>query len=684
VIDSGINPSLSEFSGKIAPASGDLVAQRGIADSEGHGTAVSAVAAAARNGQNTLGVAFDSAILSLNTSDPNDCGGEDGCKHTSTAITAAVDRARMEGAKVINISLGGEGASQALIAAIQRAANAGLVVVVSAGNDGAANPTAFASGIANAGGANVIIAGSIGVPVNGDPAQGVDLNQRSTFSNQAGRDAAKYLSALGYRVRAPDHTGAQFLWSGTSFSAPVISGAAALLASAFPNLTGSQIVTILFNSADDLGDVGTDATFGRGRLNIARAFAPQGTTRLAGSSPIAIGAATNGTLSGPMGDASPAMQGAIILDGFDRAYALDLAKTLERVAADRPLEDALQPGVSVARSVIGATAVSIAMRQNLTGPSQLEIAQTGLTEEEARRARVVAGSALSRLSPRTAVAFGFSQTGQALQQKLTGRGNGAFLIARDPAERTGFTAGDAGSVALRHDLGIAGVTVTAEQGDVRQQGELRQRDLLAPDAIRRGYSSTSLTADRSFGDLHASLGVTRLQEEATVLGGRFGFAPGGSATTFVDTALRYDLSRNWGIEGRYRNGWTQLPGGSGFVQGGSMASNGWAVDLWRRNAVTAGDLVSLRVTQPLRVQSGGYRLNLPVAYDYADGSVDYSVSEFSLAPKGREVAFEAAYLLPLFDGAGSLSANTFYRMDPGHVAAALDDVGAAVRFSLDF
>jgi hypothetical protein len=385
-----------------------------------------------------------------------------------------------------------------------------------------------------------------------------------------------------------------------------------------------------------------------------------------------------------MGDASPAMQGAIILDGFDRAYALDLAKTLERVAADRPLEDALQPGVSVARSVIGATAVSIAMRQNLTGPSQLEIAQTGLTEEEARRARVVAGSALSRLSPRTAVAFGFSQTGQALQQKLTGRGNGAFLIARDPAERTGFTAGDAGSVALRHDLGIAGVTVTAEQGDVRQQGELRQRDLLAPDAIRRGYSSTSLTADRSFGDLHASLGVTRLQEEATVLGGRFGFAPGGSATTFVDTALRYDLSRNWGIEGRYRNGWTQLPGGSGFVQGGSMASNGWAVDLWRRNAVTAGDLVSLRVTQPLRVRSGGYRLNLPVAYDYADGSVDYSVSEFSLAPKGREVAFEAAYLLPLFDGAGSLSANTFYRMDPGHVAAALDDVGAAVRFSLDF
>jgi hypothetical protein len=558
------------------------------------------------------------------------------------------------------------------------------VVIVSAGNDGAANPNDFASNLANAGGGNVIIAGSIGVPVNGDPAQGVDLNQISSFSNQAGRDAARYLAALGYRVRAPDHTGAQFLWSGTSFSAPVISGAAALLASAFPEPHGCADRHDPVNSADDIGAAGTDATFGRGRLNIARAFQPQGATKLAGASPVPLSGSSNGTLSGPMGDASPSMKGAIILDGFDRAYALDIAQTLDRVAAERPLEDALQPGVAAGRSAIGATSVSISVRRNLTGPSQLEIAQTGLGEEDARRARVVAGSALSRLTPRTAAAFGFSQSGHSLQQRLTGRGNGAFLIAQDPAERTGFTGGNSGSLGLRHDLGIAGVTVTAEQGEVRQQGERRQFELVAPDVIRPGYSKMAVTADRSFGDLHATLGVTRLQEEATVLGARFGFAPGGSATTFVDTALRYDLSRNWGIEGRYRNGWTQLPGGSGFVQGGSMASNGWAVDLWRRNAVTAGDLVSLRVTQPLRVRSGGYRLNLPVAYDYADGSVDYSVSEFSLAPKGREVAFEAAYLLPLFDGAGSLSANTFYRMDPGHVAAALDDVGAAVRFSLDF
>src|SRR5690348_17565245 len=43
------------------------------------------------------------------------------------------------------------------------------------------------------------------------------------------------------------------LFRSTSFSAPAISGAVALMAQAFPNLTGKQIVNILFQTADDLG-----------------------------------------------------------------------------------------------------------------------------------------------------------------------------------------------------------------------------------------------------------------------------------------------------------------------------------------------------------------------------------------------------------------------------------------------
>lgn len=673
VIDSGINPALGDFTGKIAPGSGDIVASRGISDTEGHGTAVSAVAAAGRNGSSILGVAFDSLILSLNTSDPDDCDEEDGCSHPDSAIAVAIDRARTNGARVINISLGGDGISNGVLAAVQRAAAAGLVIVVSAGNDAAASPDQFAARMALQASANVIIAGSVGVAGG----TGTDLSQLSTFSNQAGSSAANYLTALGYRVRAPDHTGAQFLWSGTSFSAPVISGAAALLASAFPNLTGAQIVEILMTSADDLGAAGTDATFGRGRINLTRAFQPIGATHAAGVSNLALSGEVNGTTSGPMGDAEPDLPGVVILDGFDRAYALDLARTLSRTPSERPLGENLELGLASAHGEVGGTSVSITTRRDLAGRSQLEVARTGLTEEEARRARVVAGAALTRLTPRTAIAFGFSETGRGLQQRLARSGNGAFLVARDPAGRTGFIAGEAGSLGLRHDLGIAAVTVTAERGEVRQPG-------VTPGLESRGYTSSSITADRRFGRLATSLGVTRLDEQATVLGARFGFAPAGSSTTFVDLSLRYDLSSLWGAEARLRGGWTRLPGGNGFVEGGTMTSDAWSVDLWRRNAFASGEMVSLRVTQPLRVRGGGYLLNLPVSYDYADRSVGYAPTIFSLSPRGRELALEAAYLMPLFDGAGNLSLNAFMRRDPGNIEAARDDLGAAMRFSLDF
>ncbi|MFX7792788.1 S8 family serine peptidase, partial [Acinetobacter baumannii] len=86
------------------------------------------------------------------------------------------------------------------------------------------------------------IAGSVGT-----------TDQLSTFSDKAGAGAAHYLAAVGENVRAPDNHNKTFLWTGTSFSAPQISGAVALLAQAFPTLTGAQIVSILYQSARDAG-----------------------------------------------------------------------------------------------------------------------------------------------------------------------------------------------------------------------------------------------------------------------------------------------------------------------------------------------------------------------------------------------------------------------------------------------
>ena len=271
VVDGGINTDSAEFTGRIHQDSNDFAGSRGIKDEGGHGNAVSSAIAAAKNGTGAHGMAFDASLLVLRTDTPGSCAtddpddpDDDGCSHLSSAIAAGINQARISGARVLNISLGGDSAGSQVRNAIASATAAGTIVVVSAGNAGNAAPDGFAAEVAASGNGLVIIAGSVG-----------ETNGISTFSNRAGTQAANFLTALGERVRANDHEGTAFLWSGTSFSAPQISGAAALLAQAFPNLTGTQIVQLLLTSARDAGVAGTDDVYGRGILDIAAAFQPQ-------------------------------------------------------------------------------------------------------------------------------------------------------------------------------------------------------------------------------------------------------------------------------------------------------------------------------------------------------------------------------------------------------------------------
>ena len=135
--------------------------------------------------------------------------------------------------------------------AIQRAVDAGVIMIMAAGNRGTADPNAFAlQNIQDNGGSGLfIIAGAM------------DSNRSiSCFSNRAGTPARNhYLAALGRGNATVNHLGAACERQRHVLPAPTIAGAAALLAGAFPNLTGAQIVQMLLNTADDAGAAGTDA-----------------------------------------------------------------------------------------------------------------------------------------------------------------------------------------------------------------------------------------------------------------------------------------------------------------------------------------------------------------------------------------------------------------------------------------
>lgn len=615
-----------------------------------------------------MGVAFDATIVSIRADKPGSCASEDGCAFADDAIAKGIDAARMAGAKVINLSLGGGGPGPSALAAMQRAVNAGIVLVIAAGNDGTANPDSFALKPAQQFAGMVIIAGSIGAP---DGNGGTDLNAISSFSNRAGTGAVYYLAALGYRDRAPDQTGTQYLWSGTSFSAPTISGAVALLAQAFPNLTGAEIVEILFGSADDLGVAGIDAIFGNGRLNIARAFQPIGTTSLAGSQE-PVSTTSNGDLPPASGDANGgASFGAIILDGYDRAFVLDLAKTLNRAEPSRPLSRAIQTGVEVNRVSAGPLTVAMTVAQRRDLPQGFALEELGIGPEDARKSRLIAGAAIARLDNKTAVAFGFAEGAKAMERQLSGAEPGAFLIAKDVAGDPGFAARREGSVAIRRNLGPVGVTVSGESGSVWT--EVRTTASGSP------YRWSSVMLDRNLGKTWLSVGLSRLEEKQSLLGGRMGNAlgGGGSSSLFVDVEARRDLGGGISAGVMARRGWTSFAAGK-------LQSDAYAFDIAKSGVLGASDRIGLRIAQPLRVANGGFAMMLPTAYDYSTATATSSWSTFSLAPSGREIDAELSYGSSLWDGGGWLGGNLFMRRQPGHIASSDNDYGAAVRFTLGF
>lgn len=678
VIDSGIDIDSPEFAGRISSLSRDTAGNASIQDEGGHGTAVASVLAAAKNNSQVHGVAFDANLLVLRTDEPGTCAADnpniddDGCMHPDPAIARALDAATSARARVVNISLGGGVAAPVLRAAIDRATAAGVIIVFSAGNDSSAEIDPFARVALEPGLARglIIVAGSTNAS-----------GTISDFSNRAGTAQNVYLTALGERVQANNHNGETFLWNGTSFSAPHVAGAIALLAQAFPNLTPQQLVDLLLRSARDAGATGVDPVYGRGLLDIGRAFQPQGQTALAGSA-VPVSLDPSATLSSAMGDAGQGGQvlSAVVLDGYRRAFGVDFSPAIRGAAPRQSLAPALQASARTAAFGTGGTTLALTIAPGRDGVSVERLLLTG---DEARQARAMAGSIATRLGASTEMRFAISQGADALVAAMGGRGSPAFLVARDAAGDAGFERQSDTAFALRHRLGRFGLTIAAERGDALVYSR-EGIDALRNRYRRYGYSATSATLDRRLGGLALSLGATRMIEQETVVGARFDplFGARAGRSWFVDAGARWQHADGWSLGASYRQGWTQVPRAGALVNGATIRTTAFALDAAKRGLFGSGDAIAFRFAQPLRVSDGGLMLSLPSGYDYDSGVTGYATQRVNLAPTGRELDYELRYDRPL--GRGRIGANLFLRSDPGNYALLADDVGAALRFTLGF
>jgi hypothetical protein len=665
IVDSGLTDATGQFTGRIDSASTDIVANRGISDPNGHGTSVAAIAAAARNGSDIAGVAFGATLLIERTDSVNSCTAT-GCQHSDSNIARAIDYARTNSAKVINISLGGSAPNTALLTAVRAAAAAGIITVISSGNEGAAAPDAFAQ-LAG----DTMVAGMVIIAGSHDAA-----GNASGFSNKAGGYGQYYLTAMGDFARTFDQNGAYWLPQGTSYAAPAIAGAIALIAQAFPTLTGRQIIDLLYATATDGGAAGVDSIFGHGLLNLTKAFQPQGALSLAGSS-IAVTTRSEAVLGTAMGDASQtgASLTTVILDGYGRAFTMNLGGTLAYQPRSRPLGSSLVGDMRATGFSAGAVAVSLNIASNARAQPAADIRKLGLGDTDARAARMISGRVAAKLGARTAALVGFAEGAGRLAAMLDGRADLPFIVAHESDATPGFATRSGQSFALRRDLGFAGLTVASERGVANRLGGADLR--IGRDA---GYRSASIRLDRRFGALSLSGGIAMMRETGTVLGARFGAAlgGGGATTRLADVRAEWALGHGWSLAVAARQGWTRADTGGALVSG-RLTVNAFALDMAK---VGQDHRFGFRIAQPLRVESGGYDLDLPTGYDYATGVTGYSRERLGLAPAGREIDAEASYGRRL--GAGWIDANLFLRRQPGNFATAPTDSGGAIRYQAAF
>ena len=209
-------------------------------DDNNHGTHISGLVAAKRDGVGITGTAPTAKIMPLKILNRTGVG------KIRDEINA-INYAAANGARVINVSLGGQQLNNDELSVIRAAEARGAIVISAAGNDASPQvdyPARFAN--------------EVGVAVGAVSRNGLFAD----FSNRAGAEVLNYFVAPGgnggradsgdiYSTVPLSQPGIPYRYfAGTSMAVPHVAGVIALMFQANPNLTPAQIKSILAETAN--------------------------------------------------------------------------------------------------------------------------------------------------------------------------------------------------------------------------------------------------------------------------------------------------------------------------------------------------------------------------------------------------------------------------------------------------
>jgi subtilisin family serine protease len=686
VIDTNVDTTISELQGQLAAGGRDINAATRTAsdiDTDGHGTMVTSTIVGLKNGAGVHGIAFEAKVLAIRADRPGSCqetGTDEGCRFRDADVAAGIDYAIAQGARVINLSLGGEiDTDPSLENAIRRAATAGVLVVISAGNEGApasgttpaeglspTEPAYIAGETASRGLVVAVGAYDSNATLSGGGGTNPNFRKIAGFSNRAGQTQNFYILAPGVRlvtagvdddVRLPGGAGNDTnsdgnYWSasGTSFASPLVAGALALLLDAFPNITPANALRALLISADDYVDptldpvrgeaagAGVDAVSGVGIINLARAFSPIGLSsfRFDGEDvPLAQALAPAGGALGDWAEASGAFDGLVFQDSLERGFRVGEAQ----LSASRSVISDMRTRAEFARAQGHAVDLGGVASFSWFAP----VAPTYDPRTPWAEAPEPMFTATMRLNDTTIA---------------TGRGGGpermtpVMTLIDDPS-------------------GPASLETGGRWSQVQQAFGPVTLDFRASDSFSRSASGAGFTFASPLGS--SRIGWSSMDDRATTLGGalqsRFGGADGVRFSAVSLENVR-DIA-GWRLSAAMEAASARLDG----VDVSNLWTSSWSFSAAHP---LAGGAVRFTLAQPRRAEGGEISFLGPVAV-LKSGALVYEQRTASLTPSGREVDFETAWSRQLgprtsFEAAAALSTS------PNHVAGA--ETEAAVWLSL--
>lgn len=253
VIDTGVQSDHPFLAGKVLPGYNPDEPALGTEDWNGHGTHVAGIAAGVIHaGRGFTGIAPDAMILPIRVFNAGTASNWAVAMGLVIAADPSLVGLDLRAADVANMSLGGPVYSLAVQDAVNFALDRNVVVVVSMGNSSnqAVRYPAAYQGV---------------IPVGASDAH----DDKTDFSTTGPHHS---VMAPGDRVFSAYNQNRIAWASGTSMSAPHVSGAMLLLRQQYPDATPAELKDLLERTADFKPGY-TFREYGHGRINLARALA---------------------------------------------------------------------------------------------------------------------------------------------------------------------------------------------------------------------------------------------------------------------------------------------------------------------------------------------------------------------------------------------------------------------------